>query len=162
MKYQYLALASLIFLTACGNGTIRSYSLNAAAQRNPIVEASYINHGGRGPIMAKMKSGEVLQGEFTTQATGGSSFGHIYGQAFGRAHGSVSGPGGTAFGSAYGSSTMSGSSFGMWSENSSPGVATLQGNRGTVLDCEYFVNLTSQGAGACKSTRGGLYRIHFE
>ena len=89
-------------------------------------------------MKAVMASGEILEGEFTTVDQDNHSFGQIYGQAYGAAVSSV-----------------------YLNSNSNPGVARLSGNRGTVLDCEYMVNRTGTGTGACKANNGRIYRVHF-
>ncbi len=47
-------------------------------------------------------------------------------------------------------------------DNGSPTVATLTGNRGTTLKCEFYNNgSTGNGFGACKSLTGELYRLSY-
>ena len=156
MKSIFSLVFGVAFLVAGCTSTVTTYSLNAAAQKNPIVEIKYTNSGlGRGPMTATTKNGETFKGEFTTIEGGSYGFGRIYSQAYGTAwnnHG----------GYANGVATGQASSFSFTGANSNPGIATLQGSRGTVLDCEYMVSeWTGSGVGACRSTKGGLYRVHF-
>jgi len=46
--------------------------------------------------------------------------------------------------------------------NGTPTVATLTGNKGTTLNCEFYNNdYTNNGFGACKSLTGALYRVQY-
>ena len=61
-----------------------------------------------------------------------------------------------------GSAFGSGSATSVNVPGSTPGIASLFGDKGTMLQCEYFVSYwTGKGGGACKSGDGALYRLHF-
>jgi hypothetical protein len=127
--------------------TATLYPVNNEAKVNGVLTAKYQNYGtGGGKITLTLKDGEVLTGEYTTADTSSYGFGNVYASVYGTG-GSASGVG-TA-------STVS-------VAGSSPGVATMYGDRGTSMTCEYFVsNWTGKGAGACKASDGALYRVHF-
>lgn len=158
MKAVFVAAVCSILLAGCTNPRpVQSFPLNAVAQQNSVVSFELTIRGsliGKSTARAVMASGEVLEGAFTIIPQGGSGFGQIYGQAYGTATGNQG-----AF--AQMSGTTSATSFNFWHSSSSPGVATLSGNRGTVLDCEVMIDGDFSGTGACRSTQGALYRVHF-
>lgn len=145
MRFTLVALICFSFI-GCAS-TAKLYPGNAEAQSIGILKATYKNWGtGQGAIFITLPSGEILEGEYTTVDTSTYSFGNIYS--------SVYGAGGSAFGSG---SVMSTSVAG-----SNPGMASLFGNRGTTMDCEYIVNnWTGNGAGACKASNGAIFKLHF-
>jgi len=72
--------------------------------------------------------------------------------AFGSIFGSVYGPTGVASGSA------ASSSFSMSGEGE--GQASIFGNRGTTMQCEFLnQNMTGHGYGACRTPKGVTYRM---
>jgi hypothetical protein len=93
-----------------------------------------------------MPDGEFLQGEYSIVSGGSVSFGSIFGTVYGRG-GSVSG---------------SGTSSGFTMAGSGQGAASLYGNRGTSVQCEFLNNnMMGHGYGACQSSKGGLYRMQY-
>jgi len=104
-----------------------------------VLKATYVDYGlGMGSIRAEMPDGEKLEGEYSTQDNAIYGFGSIISQA--------------------GSATLSAASFG----GSQRGVASLIGDRGTRMQCEYFTNvMTGSGAGACKTSKGAIFQLHF-
>ncbi len=121
----------------------RFYPTNDLGARDGMLRATYMDAGmGRGRIEMTLPSGEQLTGEYTTQDTTTYGFGSI-----------LSLVGGVSASSVGSSVQMTGSQ---------PGTANLIGDRGTRLDCEYLVNaLTGSGSGACRSSTGAIYRLHF-
>ena len=138
--------AALLALTGCVSSA-RLYPVNDEAKVTGVLIAKYKNYGtGSGEITVILPTGETLTGEYSTTDNSSYGFGNIYG--------SVYGSGGYATGSASATSVNV--------AGSSPGVATLYGDKGTSMTCEYFVNnLSGHGAGACKASNGAVYRIHF-
>ena len=137
---------AMLLLCSCVSSA-RLYPANEGATPLGVLEATYQDNGlGRGEITIPLPDGEVLKGEYST--VDGSAYG------FGAVYGSVYGTGGAAYGSA------TGTSFGI--AGSSPGIASLFGSKGTSMQCEYFVNsMTGSGGGACKDSKGRLWRLHF-
>jgi hypothetical protein len=131
-----LVTCTLAALAAC-TSTARLYPANDLAASTGILTLSYENTGlGSGGVTVRMPDGEVLKGEYTTVNTDSTSFGTIMsGGQVSTYHGLTSGGG-------------------------SPGTASLIGNRGTLMDCEYIAGDFS-GTGACRTSKGGLYRLHF-
>ena len=146
MKKLVLLVFVLLFLVACTKYA-RLYPVNDLASTTGVLKAKYIDSGtGGGEITLVMPDGETLSGEYTTVDTTTVGFGNIYTSVYGTG------------GSAYGTGTAT--SFAV--SGSSPGIATLYGNKGTMMQCEYFVsNWTGKGGGACKKNDGSLYRLHF-
>jgi hypothetical protein len=93
-----------------------------------------------------MPDGEVLQGEYSIVFGGAVGFGSILG--------SVYGPSGSA--------SVSGTSANVSIEGKGQGQASLVGIRGTTIQCEFLnANMTGHGFGACRSSRGILYRLMY-
>lgn len=93
-----------------------------------------------------MPDGEALQGEYSIVAGGSVNFGSVFGTVYGRG----------------GLSSVSGTSTGFAMAGSGEGHASLFGNRGTSVHCEFLNNnLTGHGYGACESSKGGLYRMEY-
>lgn len=110
-----------------------------------VLEGLIVGHGqGHGTARIGMPDGEVLQGEYSIVFGGAVGFGAILG--------SVYGPGGSA--------SVSGTSANVSMEGKGQGEASLVGNRGTTIQCEFLnANMTGHGFGACRSSRGILYRL---
>jgi len=143
--------ASLIACTA----SVRLYPVNDLAAPTGVLVGEYVNYGiGSGRVTVRMPNGEVLQGEYTTVDTSTTGFGSIFSQVSGSAYGTGGTVATSGTGTAFGSAT--------YVKGASPGVVSLFGNRGTSMQCEYFVNnLSGSGSGACRSNSGALYRLHF-
>jgi len=93
---------------------------------------------GNGTIEAIGPGGEVLKGSYGPMPADyafGGVFNAVYGQF----------------------STMPTAA-----DNGAPTVATLTGNKGTTLKCEFYNNnYTGNGFGACKSLTGALYKLQY-
>ena len=146
MKKLIALLFVLVLLLGCTNKA-RLYPANDLAAQIGLLEAEYVDSEmGGGEITVVMPDGEILKGEYTIADTASVGFGYIYTSVFGSG------------GSAYGTD----SATSMAASGSSPGIATLLGDKGTMMQCEYFVsNLREKDCGACKSSNGALYRLHF-
>ena len=146
MKKLALSVFVLLFLTACTKYA-RLYPVNDLASTTGVLKAKYIESGtGYGEITIVMPDGETLSGEYTT--------GHAINLGFGNILSNVYGTEGGAF--ATGKATL------LRLSDMSPGIATLYGGRGTMMQCEYFVgNQAGKGRGACKKNDGSLYRLQF-
>ncbi len=141
-----LVLAAIL-VSGCTRDA-RLYPANDAAAIDGVLVVSFVDSpfNRNGELELKMPDGELLKGEYSTVENASASFGTIYA--------SVYGTGGSAQGSA--------TAVGLHQPGSTVGMASAFGNQGTRLECEYFVNNRSgKGGGACKTSRGGLYRMHF-
>jgi hypothetical protein len=112
-----------------------------------VLEGLFVGHGqGRGTARIDMPDGEILQGEYSIVFGGAVGFGSIIG--------SVYGPDGSA--------SISGTSANLSIQGKGEGEASLVGNRGTTMECEFLnANLTGHGFGACRSSRGAFYRLMY-
>lgn len=146
LNLKIFIIGAVFLIVGCAS-TARLYPSNDLASSIGMLKATYMDYGvGGGKITINMPDGETLTGEYSTADTSSYGFGNVYA--------SVYGTNGSAFGS--GTSTMTAVS------GSSPGVASLYGDKGTSMTCEYFVNnWTGKGAGACKSSSGALFKLHF-
>ena len=125
----------------------RLYPANDLARTGGVLSAQFTDSRvGHGAIEMTMPDGEVLKGEYSVVRGGAVQFGSIFE--------SVYGPGGVATGTSTASSyTMPGSS---------PGTASAFGSNGTSMSCEFYNdNVSGHGLGACKSSRGALYRLQY-
>ena len=136
----------LLFLVACTKHA-RLYPVNDLAVTTGVLKAKYNDSGkGYGEITIVMPDGETLSGEYTTGRAINLNFGSLLSDVYGTEGG--------AFGT--GTSTV------LRLQGTNPGIATLYGDRGTLMQCEYFVgNLAGKGRGACKKNDGSLYRLEF-
>ncbi len=146
MKKLALLVFVLLFLVACTKHA-RLYPVNDLASTSGVLKAKYSESGtGYGELTIVMPDGETLSGEYTT--------GHSICLGFGNILSKVYGTEGGAFGT--GTST----SFRL--SDTSPGIATLYGDRGTLMQCEYFIGKRAgKGRGVCKKNDGSLYRLQF-
>jgi len=146
MKKLALLVFVLLFLTACTKNA-RLYPVNDLAKTTGVLKAKYSDSGtGHGEMTIVMPDGEALRGEYTTGRAINLNFGNILSNVYGTE--------GDAFGT--GTSTV------LRLQGSNPGIATLYGDRGTKMQCEYFVgNRAGKGRGACKKNDGSLYRLQF-
>ena len=112
-----------------------------------VLDGLFVGHGqGRGTARIDMPDGEVLQGEYSIVFGGAVGFGSIIG--------SVYGPNGSA--------SASGTSANVSIAGKGEGEASLVGNRGTTMECEFLnANMTGHGFGACRSSKGVLYRLMY-
>ena len=118
---------------------VRLYPTNDPASAIGLIKAKYIDNGlGYGQIEADLPDGEHLTGEYSTQDNAVYGFGSII-----------------ALGGSAGLSAVS-------APGSQRGIASLVGNRGTTMQCEYFANvMTFSGAGMCKTNKGAIFQLHF-
>lgn len=140
---------SLLAQSACAFTIVRNahlYPANDLARPSGVLEATFEAHGtGHGNVTITLPDGEVAKGEFSIVRGGSVGFGTIYGEVYGDVSGSVSAT--TA------SRTMPGGS---------PGMASAYGDHGTSVDCEFYNDNTSgHGMGACKTSKGALYRLQY-
>ncbi len=140
----FLTISSLIFLSCSKQA--RMYPVNDIASQTGVLKAKYIDSGsGGGKISLTMPDGEILKGEYTTVDQSVVGFGSIYKSVY--VSGDALGTGSTP------AVSISGSHSGM---------VAMFGNRGTMMQCEYYVGgWAGNGKGACKSSSGAIYRLHF-
>lgn len=146
MKKLALLVFVLLFLVACTKHA-RLYPVNDLASTTGVLKAKYSDYGtGYGEITIVMPDGETLSGEYTTGRSINLNFGNILSNVYGTE------------GGAFGTGTST--SFRL--SDTSPGIATLYGDRGTMMQCEYFIGKRAgKGRGACKKNDGSLYRLQF-
>jgi hypothetical protein len=93
---------------------------------------------GNGSIEAIGPAGEVLKGDYVPVKEG-QQFGGIFKAVYGDF-----------------------STNPVHADNGTPTVATLTGNKGTTMQCEFYNNdSTGNGFGGCKSVTGALYRLQY-
>ena len=146
MKKRALLMFVPLFLVACTKYA-RLYPVNDLAWATGELKAKYIESGtGYGEITIVMPDGETLSGEYTTARDINLNFGNILSNVYGTE------------GGAFGTGTST--SFRL--SDTSPGIANLYGDRGTMMQCEYFIGKQAgKGRGACKKNDGSLYRLQF-
>ena len=146
MKKLALLVFVLLFLVACTKYA-RLYPVNDLASATGVLKAKYIESGtGYGEITIVMPDGETLSGEYTTGRAINLNFGNILSNVYGTE------------GGAFGTGTST--SFRL--SDTSPGIATLYSDRGTMMQCEYFIGKRAEkDRGACKKNDGSLYRLQF-
>jgi hypothetical protein len=139
-------LILVLLLLGCGR-TGRLYPANDTAAASGVLTMHFTSYGtGRGPVEIPMPDGEVLKGEYTLVRGGAVGFGSIYGLVYG--------PGGTTTG------TATATSYAV--PGGSPGMVSAFGDRGTAMQCEvYNDNFSGHGYGACRSSKGALYRLQY-
>lgn len=105
-----------------------------------VIPCSFTYNGfGIGKVTITMPDGEVLKGKYVTRDN--SAYGMNFGSMFSRNY----------YAQYYGNSfSFSGCQYGSF-------VAT--GDKGTVLQGEYWVNLTNHGSGFAKDNHGNLYKF---
>jgi hypothetical protein len=140
------ASVSSLILTGCTvTRTVHLYPANPTPSKTAVVQGVIVGHGqGHGTAKLIMPDGEILLGEYSIVFGGSVGFGTILG--------SVSGPGGAA--------SVNGVSESVKIEGRGEGSASLVGDRGTSMQCEFLNNnMTGHGMGACRSSKGELYRL---
>jgi hypothetical protein len=141
-----LPIGLLVGISGCTiERTPHLYPANAAASATGVLEAQFVGHGNlHGTAQLTMPDGEALQGEYSIVSGGSVSFGSIFSTVYGRG-GSLSG---------------TGISGGLAMDASGQGQASFYGTRGTSIQCEFLNNnMTGHGYGACKSSKGAIYRL---
>jgi hypothetical protein len=138
---RFVLLGLLVGLPACAREA-RLYPNNEKANGG-LLNIKFVDSGmGRGPIEVTLPSGELMKGECSTTDTSAYGFGSAI---------SVSGSR---------SAIATGSTVS--TPGHMPGVASLVGDAGTTMHCEYTVNsLTGSGSGVCQTNKGAVYRLHF-
>jgi hypothetical protein len=124
----------------------RLYPANDIARTDGVVIANFEAHGtGHGVVVIILPTGEHLTGEFSVVRGGTIGFGSIYGQVYG--------PRGAA--------TVAGTSTSVAVPGGSPGMASAFG-AGVSMECEFYNdNFSGHGMGACRSSKGALYRLQY-
>lgn len=147
MKRMLYILIMWVFLSGCATVPINIYPVEGPlAGKGIILKSKYVYTGtGHGPIEVVMPDGEVCKGEYSTIAGGvtGTSFG--FGGLF----------------TAQQYTSLLGSGFMSAVENKQYGQATLIGDKGTIVQVEYFTSLTGHGFGLGKDNKGNIYRIQY-
>ena len=146
MKKLALLMFVLLFLGACTKHA-RLYPVNDLASTTGVLKAKYSDYGtGYGEMTIVMPDGETFSGEYTTGRAINLDFGNLLSNVYGTEGG--------AFGT--GTSTV------LRLQGTNPGIASLYGDRGNKMQCEYFVgNRAGKGRGACETNDGSLYRLEF-
>lgn len=141
---RILLLALTVALNGC-TMSARLYPVNDLAASTGVLIAKYKSYGTqRGEMTVTLPSGEILNGEYSVVSGGSIGFGNVYGQVYSQGH--------VATGYATSNSfSMSGSGKGM---------ASLFGDKGSVMTCEFLANnFSGHGHGGCKTSAGALYRV---
>lgn len=117
------------------NYQARLYPMNDRAAQTGQLTASITDlHTGRG-MLTMMLDGEVLSGEATRVSSAHPGFGSVYEKV-------LKAP--------------------VRMANGQPrGIANATGSRGTWVNCEYVLEQSGRGTGACMMSNGAAYQIHF-
>ena len=128
------------------HGAVNFYPANPEANAIGVLTGEYQTVGpGAGSLRAVMPDGEVLTGQYVTVQAAASGFGSIYASALAPL---------AVPGVVYGRSRMA--------ERSSPCHASLVGDHGTLMQCEfYYDNVFRHGYGGCSASHGALFRLQF-
>lgn len=139
-------LLTSVALIGCARDA-RLYPINDTSIATGVLEAHFMSYGtGHGGIEIPMPDGELLKGEYSLIRGGSFGSGSVYGSVYGMGQ-SVS------FNSHSASYSMPGASA---------GTASVFGNKGTSMICEFFNdNFSGHGNGGCRTSKGGLYRLQF-
>jgi hypothetical protein len=122
------------------------YPANDLARTGGVLTGKFVANGsGHGTATIVLPTGVQLNGEFTIVRGGAMGFGSIYGQVYG--------PGGVTH--------VAGNSSSYVVEGGSRGMASVFG-QGISMDCEFYNdNMSGHGMGACRSSKGELYRLQY-
>ncbi len=153
-----IPLAASVALLALGCFSQRGHLYDVESGHTLNIEFKWNTHGGRGGSATVRLDGEVCEGRHGTLLREDPSWGQLYQAVYGKdaAEGAAS----------RGARVM---------ENLRRGIATLRGDRGTVIDCEYLVDFDASpevlnpdprfreptGHGACRDNRGRTYELMF-
>ena len=142
-----ILIACLALASASCAKTAHFYPANQEASTTGVLNAEYMSYGtGNGAMTIKMPDGETLKGEYSIVRGGTVGFGNIYASVYGTA----------------GAATGMASSMSYAMPGGSPAVASLFGDRGTSMQCEFYNdNVSGHGYGGCQSSKGGLYRLQY-
>jgi hypothetical protein len=123
------------------------YPDNALAAKTGVLQGRFVGHGNlHGTMEVTMPDGELLQGEYSVVAGGAVTVGNTFA--------SVSG--------GRGSLTGTGTGVGLAMAAGGQGQASLYGNRGTIVHCEFANNnITGHGYGTCETSSGARYRMEY-
>lgn len=143
----HLLLLSVLLVGCAIEREARLYPANDEAAPSGVLRAKFIEHGtGNGDVEIRLPDGEVLRGEYSVVYDTITGFGSILASVYG------------AGGSAAGAASSSGYSV----RGRSQGTASVFGDRATRMHCEFLNDsLTGHGYGACKSSKGVLYRLQY-
>jgi hypothetical protein len=133
------AVLGVLLLAGCEN-MAHLYPANDLAESNGGEMSAHFTSfaTGNGTIEAIGPAGEVLKGSYAP-APSNYDFGPI-------------------FKSVYGDFATNP----VHADNGTPTIATLTGNLGTTMQCEFYNNdSTGNGFGGCKSVTGALYRLQY-
>jgi hypothetical protein len=116
------------------NSSAHLYPANDLAIPTGVLDARVVSHdNGYGEIEITLPDGEIVKGQYSN--TRGGSVGGIYRSV-----------------KSNGDKTPQGNAT----------VASLFGNHGTSIFCEFYADKTSgHGLGACRSFTGALYRLQY-
>ena len=153
-----IPLAASVVLLALGCFSQRGHLYDVESAHTLNIEFKWNTRGGRGGSATVRLDGEVCRGNHGTLLVEDPSWGQLYQAVYGKdaAEGAAS----------RGARAM---------ENLRRGTATLRGDRGTVIDCEYLVDFDASpqdlnpdpqfreptGHGACRDNRGRTYELIF-
>lgn len=144
-----LAAASIAGCTT----TARLYPDNDLAGIKPIEAVAKM-----GVIEFTDGEGEKFTGEYSIVRGGQTNFGSVMGSLSSNA--TAFGPKGMATATGTGSYSSTSTSFS--TDRKSTGVAVGLGDKGTRFNCEFLSDsLTGSGYGACKTSKGAVYRVVF-
>jgi hypothetical protein len=137
----------LLLITGCTvTRPLHLYPTADDAVDPTVLNGLFVGHGqGHGTAKVTMPDGEVLQGEYSVVFDGSMGFGTIFGTVYG--------PGG--------SRSVIGTSTNVSIAGKGQGFASLSSGS-TSMQCEFLnANMTGHGYGACKSSKGGTYRLMY-
>src|SRR5277367_4230554 len=119
--------------------TVHLYPINPPPAETAVLQGVWVGHGqGHGTAKIITPDGEILLGEYSIVFGGSVGFGAILGSAYG--------PGGAA--------SVNGVSESVEIDGRGEGTASLVGDRGTSMQCEFLnANMTGHGSGACRSSK---------
>lgn len=143
------AIVSTVLLLALAGCTVvrpvHLYPTGNSGAEIGVAQGQIVGHGqGHGTAELTMPDGETMHGEYSIVFGGAVGFGNIFGTLYG--------PGGAT------SASATTTSFSIAGEGQ--GSASLVGNRGTIMQCEFLnANMTGHGYGGCRTSKGVLYRM---
>jgi hypothetical protein len=114
---------------------VHLYPLDEGTSGVAVLQGQIVGHGhGHGTMDVSMPGGEHLQGEYSIVFDGSAGFGSIFGTVYGSG----------------GSASVSGTTADYSIAGKGEGEASLAGDRGTSMQCEFLnANFTGHGYGAC-------------
>jgi hypothetical protein len=136
-----------VALVGCAHDA-RLYPANDLAAPGGVLTVRFTStDSGHGEIEITMPDQDLLKGKYSIVRGVAVGFGRVYGAVYGIG----------------GSASVSGSSQ---SHDVVPagssGMAALFGPKGTTMECEFLRdNVSGHGNGACKTSKGALYRLQY-